>query len=124
MSLTLGAICSAPAVRFQSLVRTCGQNGHMETVLVVDDEPTIRDVVVQYLQREGYATLEAGDGDAARELLEREGPSLVVLDLMLPGMDGVALCRWIRNRSQLPGILFTARGGEADPIGRLGLRAG
>src|SRR5947208_1256010 len=122
MSLTLGAICSAPAVRFQSLVRTCGQNGHMEAVLVVDDEPTIRDVVVQYLRREGYATLEAGDGDAARELLEREWPSLVVLDLMLPGTDGLALCRWIRDRSELPVILLTARGEEADRI--VGLELG
>ncbi len=93
----------------------------METVLVVDDEPTIRDVVVQYLRREGFATLEAGDGDAARELLEREWPSLVVLDLMLPGTDGLALCRWIRDRSQLPavgrgGVLDLAWDGEGDVI--------
>jgi len=94
----------------------------METVLVVDDEPTIRDVVVQYLRREGFATLEAGDGDAARELLEREWPSLVVLDLMLPGTDGLALCRWIRDRSQLPVIMLTARGEEADRI--VGLELG
>jgi DNA-binding response OmpR family regulator len=94
----------------------------METVLVVDDEPTIRDVVVQYLRREGYATLEAGDGDTARDLLEREWPSLVVLDLMLPGTDGLALCRWIRDRSQLPVIMLTARGDEADRI--VGLELG
>ena len=98
------------------------QNGPMETVLVVDDEPTIRDVVVQYLQREGYATLEAGDGDAARALLQREWPSLVVLDLMLPGMDGLALCRWIRASSELPVILLTARVDEADRI--VGLELG
>jgi DNA-binding response OmpR family regulator len=98
------------------------QNGGVETVLVVDDEPTIRDVVVQYLRREGYATLEAGDGDAARELLEREWPNLVVLDLMLPGTDGLALCRWIRDRSQLPVIMLTARGEEADRI--VGLELG
>jgi DNA-binding response OmpR family regulator len=94
----------------------------METVLVVDDEPTIRDVVVQYLRREGYATLEASDGDTARDLLEREWPSLVVLDLMLPGTDGLALCRWIRDRSQLPVIMLTARGDEADRI--VGLELG
>jgi DNA-binding response OmpR family regulator len=94
----------------------------METVLVVDDEATIRDVVVQYLRREGFATLEAGDGDAARELLEREWPNLVVLDLMLPGTDGLALCRWIRSRSQLPVIMLTARGEEADRI--VGLELG
>jgi DNA-binding response OmpR family regulator len=98
------------------------QNVGVETVLVVDDEPTIRDVVVQYLRREGYATLEAGDGDAARELLEREWPNLVVLDLMLPGTDGLALCRWIRDRSQLPVIMLTARGEEADRI--VGLELG
>src|SRR5262245_10644028 len=98
------------------------QNAGMETVLVVDDEPTIRDVVVQYLRREGYATLEAEDGDAARELLEREWPNLVVLDLMLPGTDGLALCRWIRGRSQLPVIMLTARGEEADRI--VGLELG
>jgi DNA-binding response OmpR family regulator len=98
------------------------QNAGMETVLVVDDEPTIRDVVVQYLRREGYATLEAGDGDAARELLEREWPNLVVLDLMLPGTDGLALCRWIRGRSQLPVVMLTARGEEADRI--VGLELG
>jgi DNA-binding response OmpR family regulator len=94
----------------------------METVLVVDDEPTIRDVVVQYLRREGYATLEAGGGDAARELLEREWPSLVVLDLMLPGTDGLALCRWIRTGSALPVIMVTARGEAADRI--VGLELG
>src|SRR5262245_25170686 len=94
----------------------------METVLVVDDEPTIRQVVVQYLEREGYTTLEAGDGDAARELVEREEPSLVVLDLMLPGTDGLTLCRWIRDRSQLPVLMLTARGEEADRI--VGLELG
>jgi two-component system response regulator ResD len=94
----------------------------MATVLVVDDEPTIRDVVVRYLRREGYTTLEAGDGDAARALVERESPNLVVLDLMLPGMDGLALCRWIRGRSPLPVIMLTARGDEADRI--VGLELG
>jgi DNA-binding response OmpR family regulator len=96
--------------------------GGMETVLVVDDEPTIREVVVQYLRREGYATLEAGDGNAAREMLERQRPSLVVLDLMLPGTDGLSLCRWIRAQSELPVIMLTARGEEADRI--VGLELG
>src|ERR687888_1979444 len=94
----------------------------VETVLVVDDEPTIRDVVVKYLRREGYATLEAGDGDSARDVLERESPSLIVLDLMLPGTDGLELCRWIRSRSELPVIMLTARGEEADRI--VGLELG
>ena len=94
----------------------------MTTVLVVDDEPIVREVVVRYLEREGYRTLEAGDGVLARELVERERPNLVVLDLMLPGMDGLSLCRWIRSRSDLPVIMLTARGEEADRI--VGLELG
>jgi DNA-binding response OmpR family regulator len=94
----------------------------MDTVLVVDDEPTIRDVVVRYLRRDGYKTLEAADGDRARELIETSEPSLVVLDVMLPGTDGLALCRWIRSRSSLPVILLTARGDEVDRI--VGLELG
>jgi DNA-binding response OmpR family regulator len=92
------------------------------TVLVVDDEPIVREVVVSYLRREGYRTLEAGDGDSARRLLEEEPPNLVVLDLMLPGTDGLELCRWIRARSELPVIMLTARGDEADRI--VGLELG
>jgi two-component system, OmpR family, phosphate regulon response regulator PhoB len=94
----------------------------VKTVLVVDDEPIVRDVVVRYLKREGYRTLEAADGDQARELLEHASPSLVVLDLMLPGTDGLSLCRWIRSRSDLPVIMLTARGEETDRI--VGLEIG
>jgi DNA-binding response OmpR family regulator len=94
----------------------------MDTVLVVDDEPIVREVVVGYLEREGYSTLEAADGNRARELIERERPSLVVLDLMLPGTDGLSLCRWIRARADLPVIMLTARGEEADRI--VGLELG
>jgi DNA-binding response OmpR family regulator len=92
------------------------------TVLVVDDEPIVRDVVVRYLRREGYRTLEAGDGDAALALIECEQPDLVVLDLMLPGTDGLAVCRRIRARSELPVIMLTARAEEADRI--VGLELG
>jgi DNA-binding response OmpR family regulator len=94
----------------------------MSTILVVDDEPIVRDVVVRYLKRDGFTTLEAGDGNAARELIEAGGLSLVVLDVMLPGTDGLELCRWIRSRSDLPVILLTARGEEADRI--VGLELG
>jgi DNA-binding response OmpR family regulator len=92
------------------------------TVLVVDDEPIVREVVVRYLQREGFETLEAGDGLHAQELLRKHEPSLVVLDLMLPGMDGLELCRWIRGRSELPLIMLTARTEESDRI--VGLELG
>ena len=94
----------------------------MKTVLVVDDEPIVREVVVRYLEREGYRTLEAADGDAARQTVARSSPDLVVLDVMLPGTDGLELCRWIRSTSQLPVIMLTARGEEADRI--VGLELG
>ena len=95
----------------------------MGTVLVVDDEPVVRDVVVRYLEQEGYRTLQASDGETARELIECETPRLVVLDLMLPGTDGLALCRWIRARSQLPVIMVTALAEEADRLAGLELGA-
>jgi DNA-binding response OmpR family regulator len=98
-------------------------NPVMGTVLVVDDEPIVRDVAVRYLEQEGYRTLEAADGDTAKALLEQETPSLVVLDLMLPGTDGLALCRWIRARSDLPVIMVTALGEEADRLAGLQLGA-
>ena len=88
----------------------------MGTVLVVDDEPIVRDVVVRYLEQEGYRTLQAGDGETARSMLGQETPSLVVLDLMLPGTDGLELCRWIRARSDLPVIMVTALGEESDRL--------
>ncbi|MEP7223509.1 MAG: response regulator transcription factor [Actinomycetota bacterium] len=94
----------------------------MATVLVVDDEPIVREVVVRYLAREGHDTLEAANGNAAREAIERSEPDLVVLDVMLPGTDGLELCRWIRARSELPVIMLTARGEEADRI--VGLELG
>jgi DNA-binding response OmpR family regulator len=95
----------------------------MATVLVVDDEPIVRDVVVRYLRRDGFETREAATGDEAREILEAdESPELVVLDVMLPGTDGLELCRWIRSRSELPVIMLTARGEETDRI--VGLELG
>ena len=97
-------------------------NKPMQTVLVVDDEPIVRDVVVRYLERDGFQTLTASDGDTAKALIDQREPSLVVLDVMLPGTDGLSLCRWIRGRSNLPVILLTARGEEADRI--VGLELG
>ena len=92
------------------------------TILVVDDEPIVREVVVSCLRRDGHRTLEAGDGRTARELIERSAPDLIVLDLMLPGVDGLSLARWIRSRSNVPLIMLTARGEEADRI--VGLEIG
>ena len=94
----------------------------MSTVLVVEDEPTVRDVVVRYLRQAGYDAVEAGDLDEARDVLRGRSPSLVVLDLMLPGGNGLELCREIRASSELPIIMLTARADETDRI--VGLELG
>ena len=97
-------------------------NQGVSTILVVDDEQIVREVVVRYLERDGFRTLEAATGDEAQRLLEEQPPSLVVLDVMLPGIDGLELCRWIRSRSDLPIVMLTARGEETDRI--VGLELG
>jgi DNA-binding response OmpR family regulator len=94
----------------------------MATVLVVDDEPTVREIVARYLERDGHRALEASDVDSARAALRRDAPSLVVLDIMLPGGSGLELCREIRSDSEVPVILLTARAEEADRI--VGLELG
>jgi DNA-binding response OmpR family regulator len=92
------------------------------TILVVDDEPSIREVVSIYLGRAGYRVLVAGDGQTALELLEREPPDLVVLDLMLPEVDGLEITRHLRAEGEIPIIMLTARREETDRI--LGLEMG
>jgi two-component system response regulator ResD len=94
----------------------------VQTVLIVDDEPIVREVVVSYLRRDGYRTLEAAEGEEACKLAESERPDLIVLDLMLPGLDGLSVCRRLRSFSQVPVIMLTARGEEADRI--VGLEVG
>jgi two-component system response regulator ResD len=94
------------------------------SVLVVDDEPTIGEVVSRYLERAGYATRVALDGPGALAAVASERPDLVVLDLMLPGVDGLEVMRRIREngRSRVAVILLTAKGEESDRI--VGLRLG
>jgi two-component system response regulator ResD len=95
------------------------------SVLGVDDEPTITDVVSRYLRRAGYETRSAAAGPAALQLVGEARPDLVVLDLMLPGMDGLEVMRRLRanaDRRRLPVILLTAKGEPADRV--LGLRLG
>ncbi len=94
------------------------------TVLVVDDEPTIVEVVARYLERAGYETLEAGDGLEALRLAELRDPDLVVLDVMLPEIDGIEVMRRLHEGEgkPLPVILLTARGEESDRL--VGLRRG
>jgi DNA-binding response OmpR family regulator len=92
------------------------------TVLVVDDEATVREVVASYLDREGFRVTQASDGNHALELIEAEMPDLVVLDLMLPGVDGLSILSAIRSTMSTPVILLTARADETDRI--LGLEMG
>ncbi|MEW2402052.1 response regulator transcription factor [Streptomyces sp. NPDC046862] len=91
-------------------------------VLVVDDDPTVAEVVSTYLDRAGYMVDRAGDGPAALARAAAHWPDLVVLDLMLPGMDGLEVCRRIRDLGPVPVIMLTARGDEDDRI--LGLEVG
>ena len=97
-------------------------NERMARVLVVDDEPIVRDVVARYLERDGHTTCKPPTARRRAKMLEPEQPELVVLDVMLPGVDGLALMRWIRARSDVPVILLTARGEESDRI--VGLELG
>jgi DNA-binding response OmpR family regulator len=91
-------------------------------VLVVDDEPPIVDLVTGYLEREGWAVQTAGDGLAALEAIERWSPNAVVLDLMLPGVDGIEVCRRMRAFSDAYVLMLTARSEEIDRI--VGLTVG
>jgi two-component system, OmpR family, response regulator ResD len=91
-------------------------------VLVVDDDPTVSDVVRRYLQRDGLEVRLAADGPAALEEFRRHRPDLVVLDLMLPGMDGIEVCRRIRATADVAVIMLTALGEESDRV--LGLSTG
>ncbi len=92
-------------------------------VLVVDDEPTVREVVVGYLRRDGHDVAEAADGPTALELLDAEPPDLVVLDMMLPGVNGLDILRRVRSSSDIPVIMLTARAEETDRVSGLELGA-
>lgn len=85
-------------------------------ILVVDDEPTVREVVAQYLRRDGHEVIEAADGDEALRYLEEHLPDLVVLDRMLPGLDGLDVLRAVRERGDTPVILLTALADEHERI--------
>lgn len=85
-------------------------------VLVVDDEPHIVELVAYHLEREGFTVVTAADGVEALEKVEEEGPDVVVLDVMLPGLDGFSVCQRIRRRHAVPIILLTARTAEDDRV--------
>ncbi|CAB4551482.1 MAG: response regulator [Actinobacteria bacterium] len=94
----------------------------MIRVLVVEDEPNLREPLVYLLEKEGYQVLEAEDGNAAVEVFKKQGPDLILLDLMLPGMSGNEVCRIIRQESQVPIIMITAKDTEIDKV--VGLEIG
>ncbi|GEN25769.1 response regulator [Halomonas cupida] len=91
-------------------------------LIVVDDDPEIRELLADYLGRHGYHALTAEDGTALSRLLEQHTPALVILDLMLPGEDGFALCRNLRQQGETPIIMLTASDDHTDRI--LGLEFG
>lgn len=99
------------------------REGAAGRVLVVDDDPTIRDVVRRYLERDGHVVILAGDGESGMVLAGRQLPDLVVLDLMLPGIDGLEMYRRLRARSEVPVVMLTALGEESDRISGLQLGA-
>ncbi|MDP2623566.1 MAG: response regulator transcription factor [Actinomycetota bacterium] len=102
---------------------TTGLDGRRKQVLVVDDETTVREVVVAYLEREGFRATEAADGQIALDLIASAPPDLVVLDVMLPKIDGFSLLSRLRRNGDIPVVLLTARTEESDRVLGLGLGA-
>jgi DNA-binding response OmpR family regulator len=98
---------------------TAGQ----KTVLVIEDDPNTANLVVLYLKNEGFISLQADDGEKGLALAKRHKPDLVILDLMLPKMDGWEVCRQLRRTSDLPVLMLTARGDEIDRVSGLTLGA-
>ena len=94
----------------------------MSKILVVEDDTTVRETLALNLGQEGYAVATAEDGEAGLNLARSESPDLVVLDVMLPKLDGLTVCRILRRESDVPIILLTARGTETDKI--IGLETG
>ncbi len=92
-------------------------------ILVVEDEPSIAEIVGLYLNRAGYEVVVAADGAVALEVLEQREPELIVLDLMLPKVDGFEITQWVRARGDIPIIMLTARAGETDRIAGLEMGA-
>jgi two-component system, OmpR family, response regulator MtrA len=92
-------------------------------ILVVDDDPELTEAVSWYLEAEGFEATRVADGAKALELFRTERPDAVIIDVMMPGMDGFALCRAIRSQSRVPVLMLSARDGEADKVRALNLGA-
>ncbi|WP_205739391.1 response regulator [Halocella sp. SP3-1] len=91
-------------------------------ILFADDESEIRELLVKYLSREGYRLDTVPDGERAVKLFKKREYNLVILDIMLPGIDGIEVCKLIRDRANIPIIMLTAKDSEVDRV--LGLRIG
>ncbi len=98
------------------------KEGNQKTILIVDDEQPIVDILVYNLKKEGYNTLEANDGLTAVDMVFKNRPDLVLLDIMLPKMDGLTVCKKIRSKFNIPILMLTAKDEEIDKI--LGLELG
>jgi DNA-binding response OmpR family regulator len=85
-------------------------------ILIVDDEPAIRKFVRANLEARGFEALVAADGDEAIQIIEKELPDLIILDIMMPKVDGFEVCRQVREWSQIPIVILSARGGEMDKV--------
>ena len=94
----------------------------MQKILIVDDEKEIRDLIEIYLKSEGYETLKAADGEEALRILSMEEPDLIILDVMMPKMNGIDACLKIREEKQMPIIMLSAKSEDVDKI--LGLNMG
>ena len=91
-------------------------------VLIVDDDPNINQLIKLYLEKEGYETETAERGDDALNLFKKNPPQIVLLDLMLPRLDGFGVCEWIRKRSDVPIVMLTALDGEEEQLRGYDLR--
>ncbi|MEN8170197.1 MAG: response regulator [Pseudomonadota bacterium] len=98
------------------------QDKHKETLLIVDDELRLQQLLSDYLAEQGYATATVGSGEAMDRWLDEHHPDLIILDLMLPGEDGLSLARRLRSNGNIPIIILSARGEEVDRI--IGLEVG
>ena len=96
---------------------------HKEKILVVDDEASIRRILETRLSMIGYNVVTAADGEEALKLLKKETPNLIVLDIMIPKLDGYGVCQEIRKESDVPIIMLTALGDVADRITGLRIRS-
>jgi two-component system response regulator RegX3 len=117
-----GGGVAIPAGTVRSSLMSSVDRGMAEVILLVEDEEAIRDAIAYTLRQEGFTVVEAADGPDALEHARREQPALVLLDLMLPALPGLEVCRTLRSESNVPIIIVTAKDAELDRV--VGLEIG